>query len=212
MKLEHWQLIFKAHQQVRSLLDQWLPAEGLPGARAMVKVGQRGLSQLQEQLLGVVVNLTEGLGAAYGVEEVESAQRPFVYLVDELVLRRLAEGDQPNWRLLQYHLFGEDSGGDLFYELADAKLLRPDPSPLVYEMFYFCLTAGFGGRHLGNHAKLREYRERLAALIPRPELVTAPPRGDAKEAPLLYEFPFRYYVATGFFVLALPVVLWWLSH
>lgn len=212
MKLEQWQVIFKAYRQVRDLIDQWLPAESAPGSRAMAKVGRKGLAQLRQQLLDAADSLKAGLGTTYGSEEVDGAMHAFVYLVDELALRRLADGEQSDWGLLQYHLFGEDAGGDLFYELADQKLARPDPTPLVFEMLYFCLTAGFGGRYLGNYARLREYKERLAAVIPRPELVSAPPREDSSEPPLLYEFPLRYYVATGFFVLSLPVVLWWLSN
>lgn len=216
MKLDHWQVVFTAYRQVTELLDQWLPAESTEGApgRAMAKVGAAGLRQLQEQLLDAVDTLKAGLGTGteYRASDVEDALHPFVYLMDELVLRRLAEGEQPDWPLLQYRLFGQDAGGDLFYELADKKLHRPEPVPLIYEMLHFCLTAGFGGRYMGNVARLREYKERLAAVIPQPNLPDAPPAPATAEPPLLYEFPVRYYAATGFFVLALPVVLWWLSN
>lgn len=212
MKLEHWQSILRTHRQVRSLLDQSLPAEAAEGeARTEVRVGQQGLDLLQQQLLAEVDGLRNALGSAYREEEVDEAVRPFVYLVDELVLRRLAELEQADWPLLQYKLFGIDSGGDRFYEVADEKLVQRGASPLVFEMLHFCLTAGFEGRYAGNRARLREYKERLAARIPKPEAVPAPPP-TAAQAPLVHIFPLHYYAVSGVVVVAVPVLLWWLSR
>ncbi len=212
MKLEHWQIILRTHRQVRALLDQSLPAEPAEGEfRSQVRVGQQGLAMLQQQLLAEVGALQSALGGTYREEEIDVALRPFVYLVDELVLRRLADSEQADWPMLQYKLFGLDSGGDRFYELADEKLVDRAASPLVFELLHFCLTAGFEGRHTGNTARLREYKERLAARIPKPEAVPAPPPPVA-QAPLVQAFPLRYYAASGFVVVAVPVLLWWLSR
>ncbi|MGZ3458009.1 MAG: DotU family type IV/VI secretion system protein, partial [Archangium sp.] len=144
MKLEHWQNLLRAHRQVSSLLDQSLPAEPGEGAeRTQVRVGHQGLALLQQQLLDEVSVLQKALGASYREEEIDEALRPFVYLVDEMVLRRLAELEQADWPLLQYTLYGIDSGGDRFYELADEKLVQRGASPLTFELLHFCLTAGF---------------------------------------------------------------------
>ncbi|QRK06980.1 DotU family type IV/VI secretion system protein [Archangium violaceum] len=213
MKLEHWQILFKAYRQVITLLDQWLPTESARGKeRAMAHVGRVGLNQLQQQLLETVLSLQSGLGTVYDAEEIDEAVRPFIYLVDEMVLRRLSEDEQPDWPLLQYQCFGEDSGGDLFYDLADRKLHRPGPSTIVFEMLHFCLAAGFVGRYVGNVARLREYKEKLAACIPKPETLAAPPPPPSSEPPLLYEFPLRYYIGTAILVVAVPVGLWLLSR
>ena len=212
MKLEHWQSILRTHRQVRALLDQSLPAEPGEGeARTQVRVGEQGLALLQQQLLAEVSGLQVTLGGTYREEEIDQALRPFIYLVDELVLRRLADSEQADWPLLQYKLFGIDSGGDRFYELADEKLVEKAASPLIFELLHFCLTAGFEGRYAGNTARLREYKERLAARIPKPEAVPAPPPAVA-QAPLVHAFPLRYYAASGFVVVAIPVLLWWLSR
>jgi type VI secretion system protein ImpK len=212
MKLEHWQSILRTHRQVRALLDQSLPAEPAEDeVRTQVRVGQQGLAMLQHQLLTEVGGLQNALGGVYREEEIDQALRPFVYLVDEMVLRRLADSEQADWPLLQYKLFGIDSGGDRFYELADEKLVERAASPLVFEMLHFCLTAGFEGRYAGNTARLREYKERLAARIPKPEAVPAPPPPVA-QAPLVHAFPLRYYAVSGFVVVAIPVLLWWLSR
>jgi type VI secretion system protein ImpK len=212
MKLEHWQSILRTHRQVRSLLDQSLPPEPGEGEeRTQVRVGLQGLTLLQQQLLAEVSGLQKALGGAYREEEIDEALRPFVYLVDELVLRRLADLEQADWPLLQYKLYGIDSGGDRFYELTDEKLVQKSASPLVFEMLHFCLTAGFEGRYAGNTARLREYKGRLAARIPKPEAVPAPPPAEV-QAPLVHAFPVRYYAMSGVVVVAVPVLLWWLSR
>ncbi|WPB82040.1 DotU family type IV/VI secretion system protein [Archangium violaceum] len=212
MKLEHWQNILRTHRQVRSLLDQFLPAEPVAGGeRTQVRVGAMGLAQLQQLLLADVASLQKSLGGTYRDEEIDEAIRPFVYLVDELVLRRLAEVEQSEWPLLQYKLYGIDSGGDRFYEQADEKLVQRGASPLVFELLHFCLTAGFEGRYAGNTARLREYKERLAARIPTPEAMPAPPLAVSQQ-PLLHSFPWRYYAVSGFVVVTVPVLLWWLSR
>ena len=212
MKLEHWQSILRTHRQVRALLDQSLPPEPAAGEeRTLVKVGSQGLALLQQQLLAEEKGLRNSLGGTYRDEEIDEAVRPFVYLVDEMVLRRLADAEQSQWPLLQYKLFGIDSGGDRFYELADEKLVQRGASPLVFELLHFCLTAGFEGRYAGNTARLREYKERLAARIPKPDAVPAPPPAVA-QSPLVHAFPLRYYTVSAGVVVAVPVLLWWLSR
>ncbi|MCP3064804.1 DotU family type IV/VI secretion system protein [Myxococcus sp. K38C18041901] len=213
MNLELWRCVFTEYRRVLGLLDQWLPAEsdGAEG-RTEVRVGRVGLQQLQAQLLSSVEGLRAGLGAHHRAEVVEEASRPFIFLVDERVLRRLAEAEQYLWPLLQQRLLGEEGGGDSFYELADQKLDQPGASPLVFELLHFCLTAGFGGRHHGDTAKLREYKQRLAARLVTPEPAPSPAAPHADARPLLYEFPARYYAGACLCVLGLQGLLWWLSR
>ncbi|MFL5349767.1 MAG: DotU family type IV/VI secretion system protein [Hyalangium sp.] len=212
MKLEHWQSLLRGHRQVRALLEQFLPPEASAGEeRTQVRVGQQGLAQLQHQLLDEVAGLQKALGGAYREEEIDEALRPYVYLVDEMVLRRLADAEQSDWPLLQWKLFGIDSGGDRFYELADEKLAQRVAPLLVFELLHFCLTAGFEGRYAGSTARLREYKEKLAARIPKPEAVPVPPPAPI-QPPLVQAFPLRYYVASGCVAVFVPVLLWWLSR
>jgi type VI secretion system protein ImpK len=212
MKLEHWQIVLQTYRQVRLVLDQSLPPEPIDGEPiAQVRVGAQGLALVHQQLLAEVKGLEQALGSAYREEEIKEAMRPFVYLVDERVLRRLTDAEDAQWSLLQYKEYKTDAGGDHFYELADEKLAQRVASPLVFEMLHFCLTAGFEGRYTGNKARLREYKERLAARIPKPEAVPAPPPAVG-HAPLVHAFPLRYYLVSGAVVVTLPVLLWWLSR
>lgn len=211
MKLEHWQVVFTQYRQAQAALDGWLPAVA-PGQAAPGLVGRDGLRSLQEQLVEVVERLRAGLGAHARDEEVQDALRPFTYLVDERVLLRLTDAEQPLWPLLQYRLFGEDGGGEAFFELADQRLDAPGSPVLLFEMLHFCITAGFGGRYLGHTAKLREYQERLSARIVTPPPLPAPVAPGESSGPLLYAFPARYYTVSAASVLGLQAMLWWVTR
>ena len=212
MKLEHWQDILRTYRQVRVSLDQFQLFEPTAAQTAsQVRVGAQGLALLHQQLLTDVEGLQRALGSTYSEEEVREAVRPFVYLIDEMVMQRLADDDHQDWTKLQKTLYQLDSGGDHFYELADEKLGQRGGSLLLFELMHFCLTAGFEGGHQGKPARLREYKERLAARIPRPEITPAPPPAAAT-TPLLHAFPWRYYGVSAVVVMTVPVLLWWLSQ
>ncbi|MFP2910767.1 DotU family type IV/VI secretion system protein [Pyxidicoccus sp. 3LFB2] len=143
----------------------------------------------------------------------DQALEPFTFLVDEKVLQRLEDADTHHWRPVQRRLFHVDSGGDLFFDKADAGLRRQDTPPLFFEVLHFCLTAGFAGRHADQPARLRDYRERLAARIPRPRALPVAPEPPAGAMPpTVYDFPWRYYAVTAVVIVLLPVLLWRLSN
>lgn len=212
MKLSHWKAILRANRHVNGLLDSELGPEPAPDA-PRERLSPEALEALARRLTSEVEGLRAALSADLRSEEVEEALQPFVFLVDERVLRRLDDADAPHWPLLQLRMFGVDSGGDLFFELADSSLRRPDTPPLLFQLLHFCLTAGFTGRNVGHPARIRDYRERLAVRIPQPELQAAPPAvASGATLPTVYDFPWRYYAVTAFIILALPVLLWRLSN
>ncbi|MFY0564780.1 DotU family type IV/VI secretion system protein [Archangium lansingense] len=220
MKRAQWRSVFDTYQQACTLLEEYLPKETATGPgdqkppagdpqellRELHKLLREGIKSLEQALLRDDQHL--------GALELEDVLRPFVYLVDELVQRRLAETKRSEeWPMLQFERFQEDSGGDLFFELADERLKdSPGSSTLIYEMLHFCLTAGFKGRYEDRPARLRDYKMQLAERIPQPELASAPPVPVTTGETRLPEVPYLYYGVTGFFVLALPVVLWWSSR
>lgn len=212
MKLEQWSALLATHRQVRELLARTLPAPTSGTERSSVRIGLEAIRQLEQEVLAELNALRKALASGLSAEQVEEVLQPYVFLLDELVLRRLAEVEQPLWPLLQQRLFGLDSGGDLFFDQVEARLNHPETPPLLFEVLYFCLSAGFEGRHADNAARLHEYRERLKAHIPHPVPPTAPPAPPAVEMLPIYELPLRYYLATGLVVLTLPVLLWWLSN
>jgi type VI secretion system protein ImpK len=213
MTLGYWQAILNTHRKVRGLLDRVLPGEVVPTARRMQpRVGVEAMHQLEQQILIEIESLKLALSADFRAEEVDDLVRPLSFLFDEMVLRRLSDVEQPLWPLLQHQLFLVDSGGDLFYEFTDERLRRPDTPALVFEVLHFCLASGFTGRYVGQPSRVREYKERLTSRIPKPEPLAPPPPAPLVTQPAVYEFPVRYYLTTGFVIVSLPVVLWWLSN
>ncbi|WP_223631810.1 DotU family type IV/VI secretion system protein [Corallococcus sp. EGB] len=213
MKLEHWNTLLATQRRVRQLLDRTLPAEPAAGARRpQSRVGQEALGHLEQALIVEQERLRAAFGADMTPDEVEELIRPFVYLLDEWVLRRLADAEQHLWPLLQQNLFKVDSGGDLFYELVEEKLRRNDTPPIVFEMIRFCLAAGFTGRLVGQPERIRDVTNRISQRIPQPASVPLPAPVLPPAVPTVYDFPMHYYVATALIVLGLPVFLWWVSN
>jgi type VI secretion system protein ImpK len=212
MKLEHWHALLATHREVRESLDKTLPVPASGDQRVSTRVGMEAMLHLQQRFLGALNSLREALASDHSSEQVEEVLQPYVFLQDELVLRRLSQAEQPLWPLIQQRLFGQDSGGDHFFDVAEARLNQADTPVILLEMLYFCLLAGFQGRHSDNAAKLHEFKERLKARIPRPLPPGAAGAAPPVEPMPIYEFPLRYYLATGLVVALLPVVLWWLSN
>ncbi|MBJ6765247.1 DotU family type IV/VI secretion system protein [Myxococcaceae bacterium JPH2] len=214
MKLELWHSILATQRRVRALFDRILPAEPAPGARrAQVRVGMEALGHLEQQLLVELERLRAAFGETLRPDEVEDVIRPFAYFIDEQVLRRLADAEQPMWPLLQQNLFQVDAGGDLFYDFVEEKLRRQDTPPIVFEMLRFCLAAGFTGRLVGQPERIRAFKDRLSERIPQPFAVPAAPLAVPEGAPpTIYDFPSHYYLVTAAIVVGLPVLLWWSSN
>ncbi len=212
MKLEHWHALLATHRELREGLDKTLPVPASGEQRTSTRVGMEAMQHLQQRFLGALNSLREALASGHTPEQVEEVLQPYVFLLDELVLRRLSQAEQPIWPLIQQRLFGQDSGGDHFFDLTEARLNQPDTPVILLEMLYFCLLAGFQGRHSDNAAKLHEFKEQLKARIPRPPPPGVPEAAPPVEPMPIYELPLRYYLATGLVVALLPVVLWWLSN
>jgi type VI secretion system protein ImpK len=221
MSLEHWKNILETYDRVQALLKKHLPVRPA-GAKEKDKAPRRGPEDLQELQSAIVEELVELQRELiprkefseehWTSERVLDVIRPLSYLFDETVLLRLSEAEQAIWPLVQKRLFLVDAGGDHFYEFADEKLGRSDTPSLVFEVLHFCLSAGFQGNLELWPARVEDYKKKLAERIPKPEPTPAPAPPPSTEAPQPYEFPLRYYLAAGFVIVCLPMVLWVLSN
>jgi type IV/VI secretion system ImpK/VasF family protein len=129
---------------------------------------------------------------------------PIVVYVDELV-QLATRGRAAAWPPLQRELYDIDNGGELFYTIIETLLKREETSPLIFETFYFCLSAGFLGQFQSEPSKIEEYKARLAFRIPVPESSG----GGANEPPPveLVRFPTWYYVAAAGVLLGVYLML-----
>ena len=138
--------------------------------------------------------LKRKLGDLLTEREVYYCLFPLVIYFDEMI--QAAAGDSAaGWTPLQRELFNVSNGGELFYESLDDLLRKDETLPLIYEVFYFCLTDGFKGRWIDEPAKIEDWKERVASRIPVPPLPAAAKTihrtGGAVE---LAQFPLRYYL------------------
>ncbi len=128
---------------------------------------------------------------------------PLVIYFDELVQNRfVAGGGGGTWPPLQTELFQIDSGGAAFYETLDDLLRKPDTLPFVYEVFYLCLSSGFKGRHVDNLAQVEEYKSKLKAKIPVPEVPRKPIEARQSTSAFATSPVWIYAVAAGLIVSA----------
>ncbi len=90
---------------------------------------------------------------------------PIVAHIDELIQTSFLREMQTGWPLLQKELFKLDNAGEVFYEIIDDILLKPQTPVFIFEIYYFCLSYGFRGRYEGNPVKVKEYMKKLQSRL-----------------------------------------------
>jgi type VI secretion system protein ImpK len=96
------------------------------------------------------------LKTGYARSDVRSALYAVIVLLDEVVLQARPLFDQWARRPLQEELFGENTGGEGFFDTLDQLLDRTDRADVgdVLEVYHLCLLLGFRGRHVTRQAEL----------------------------------------------------------
>lgn len=141
--------------------------------------------------------------------EVHYVLFPIVVHFDEQV-RLVSRGATTRWEPLQSELYDVDNGGELFYTRLEERLVQEETPPIVFEVFYFCLSDGFQGMHQGDARKIAEYMARIEQRIPKKPIedVDDGPEGAPVE---LVRFPWGYYAAALGAVVGLYAVLSWIG-
>lgn len=143
---------------IRKIINALLPlreAETLAAVEALDLVALRAALRMQLE------SLRSAVTEQYSARDAHFVLFPLVAHCDELVKTLVLDLDRQKWPLLQQELYGIDNAGDVFFELLDSLLSKPETLPLVYEAYYFCLNDGFRGRHDGNQEALADYRAKL---------------------------------------------------
>jgi len=166
---------------------------------------------LRAELRSRLVKLKSKLSETLTEREVYYALFPLVVYADELA-QSATHGRSATWPPLQRELYELDNGGEAFYSSIDILLNREETSPLIFEVFYLCLSAGFLGQYANTPEKIEAYKARLAARIP----VTLPrERDDSHASPPSVEwvrFPAWYYILAVVAIVGMFAALHLLSY
>jgi len=134
-------------------------------AHAQSKTAMIDLVELRSQLRSQLDELRTVITEHYSERDAYFVIFPLTAHCDEIVKIMILDIQHLEWPPLQQELYQVEDAGDLFYELLDNALTKPDTLPLVYEVYYFCLQDGFCGRYSGNPNRVVEYLEKLQKQI-----------------------------------------------
>jgi type IV/VI secretion system ImpK/VasF family protein len=151
MNKDLWEIIATISKYLKPLRE----ADSQSAIRMIDLVELR--SKLREQLEGLRTAITE----QYSERDAYFVLFPLMAHCDELVQMLILDIKQLEWPSLQQELYQVIDAGDLFYELLDNALSKPETLPLVYEVYYFCLNDGFLGRYSGNPERIDGYLQKL---------------------------------------------------
>lgn len=213
-----YELAARERDSVRPSLDE-MPAlptaaknpstiSGLPTLSGSTNESGADIVQLRAALRSKLVELKSKFGEIRTEQEVYYLLFPLVVYADELA-QSVTLGRSVAWPPLQAELYDIDNGGEKFFNVLDTLLKREETSPVIFESFYLCLSAGFVGQYQNLPSKIEEYKARLAFRIPtqRDELQNAQRSGIPADIRLA-QFPWRYYAAA----LAFGVVCFFTIH
>lgn len=184
MKLGHWNLIIAMRSDIVRLLERTLAVDSTRYGERMTAtpVDPGTLSRLQTELRSKLEALRENLNRELTENETYLVMFPLVLLCDEMVMSRLAKQQQTSWSLLQSELFQINYGGDVFYDFVDERLDKHDTPPMVFEVLYFCLAAGFVGKFGESSGKVQRYRTLLSEQIAATSMTAADRRKRRRAA------------------------------
>lgn len=198
---------------------------------------QRVLPEKQLVVRKRLDELEESLSQLLGKADAHRLLVPLVLHTDEQFLNRIPEKNHQAWPLLQVDLFGINNGGEQFFALIEEELRKAQGTPLLLEVFSYCLGHGFvgrmrykdpDGRERIKDAELADYQHRLTEQLhllprtarahPQARLADRTGRSEADAAsrapgahmPLIA--PLMLYVGTLVLMLLLPFVFIFVSN
>lgn len=167
MDRQTWSEILTAHREITGFITKAF-------ASPAITPDLTGLQSLIRRRLN---GLRVALEARVPPELAKDVLVPLVFLIDEQVLERLASlgaGREIGWTPLQRNAYPADDGGDVFFEDV-ARMLKDGAPALLFEVYLYCLHAGFEGRHAEDAIALADIRARLAEKVETPPLPAVAP-------------------------------------
>lgn len=175
MRNRKWEAIHELYNRMERLYGRSLykPDDALFGDEAESRKAQPAadapereytLDELIEFRVELRIQL-DRLKIVFGEEHSESDVYMILFAlvahIDEIVQNNILKSLDISWPLLQKELFQIENAGDVYYEILDSILQKPQTNPFIYEVYYFCLRYGFRGRHDNNPASVQEYIKKL---------------------------------------------------
>ena len=156
MNQDVWEIIATIHNFLKSLRE----------ADSQSAIRMIDLVELRSKLRTKLEDLRTAITEQYSERDAYFVLFPLMAHCDELVQMLILDIKQLEWPSLQHELYQVIDAADLFYELLDNALSKPETLPLVYEVYYFCLNDGFYGRYSTNPERIAEYLQKLRKHIP----------------------------------------------
>lgn len=168
MKLSLWRMVISLRDDIGRILERTLmPNAQAGGDRTVLNIIDVGaLTQLRTELRNRLDSLKDTLHKELTENETYLVMFPLVLMCDEMVMSRVPKKQHTEWHLLQHELFQITYGGDVFYDFVDERLAKPDTPSMVFEVLYFCLSAGFVGKFGNDGGKVQRYKALLTERIP----------------------------------------------
>ena len=167
------------------------------------------LVRTRDRMRKLLLSLKKELSYSFTEREVFQVLIPIVIYCDELV-RGITRGAVLRWEPLQSELLNIDNGGELFFWSMEDRLRESEASPLVFEVYYFCLSDGFEGMYQGDRAKIADCKDRLKKRIPNQSGVAFVPPKDNK-GPIIVPFPWKYYAMALGAIVGVYLLLYWIG-
>ena len=165
-------------------------------ARTQSTMAMMNLLELRSQLRDQLEDLRAVLTELYSERDAYFVLFPLTAHCDEIVKMLILDAQHLDWPPLQQELYQVADAGDLFYELLDNALSKPETLPLVYEVYYFCLQDGFCGRYSVNPNRVTDYLQKLQKHI-RIAPITASSLTSATTKRSYFRIPiYSYYCAS----------------
>ena len=193
-----WELIVNINNVLQPLRE----ADSVAALRMIDLLEAR--SKLRAQLEGLRLAVSE----RYSERDAYFVLFPLMAHCDEMVKMRIPVSQQVDWPPLQQELYQVADAGDLFYELLDKALSKPETLALVYEVYFFCLQDGFCGRYSADPDRINEYRQKLRKLIPIPPVTAEVSPESNPLGGVWFRIPnYAYYLGVAVLLLGFYVFL-----
>ncbi len=175
MKNKKWELIHELYVRMEQLSGKSLyqPEELLFGGASPQKktAGEENqprkeysienMIALRAELRNQLDFLKVSLSDVHNERDTYMILFPIVAQIDEIIQNNILNPVDVSWPLLQKELYQIENAGEVFYEILEDILNKPQTPTSIYEVYYFCLRYGFRGRYENNPAKIVDYINRL---------------------------------------------------